>query len=114
MEAKLGGMRMEKCRFGLTGNQLKLLALISMTLDHIGLMFEWLPPETRLLLRIAGRLAFPIFAFMIAEGCRHTRNMKRYFATLVICGVVCQGVYLMFLKSFYMCVFVTFSLSVIL
>lgn len=112
METKLGGMRMGKCRFGLTGNQLKLLALISMTLDHIGLMFEWLPPETRLLLRIAGRLAFPIFAFMIAEGCRHTRDMRRYFTTLAVCGVVCQGVYLVFLKSFYMCVFVTFSLSV--
>ena len=83
-----------------------------MTLDHTGLMFEWLRPDIRLLLRILGRLAFPIFAYMIAEGCRHTRNMGRYFATLVLCGAVCQGVYLVFLRSWYMCVFVTFSLSV--
>ena len=98
--------------FGLTGNQLKLLAVISMTLDHTGLMFEWLQPETRELLRILGRLAFPIFAYMIAEGCRHTRNMGRYFATLAVSGVVCQAVYLVFLRSWYMCVFITFSLSV--
>ena len=59
---------------GLSGNQLKIIALIAMTIDHIGLQF--LPHVT--ILRIIGRLAFPIFAYMIAEGCLHTRNRRRY------------------------------------
>ena len=59
---------------GLTGNQLKLLALITMTIDHIGMiLFPHIP-----LFRIIGRLSMPIFAYMIAEGCRHTRNRKKY------------------------------------
>ena len=49
---------------GLTGNQLKLLALIAMTCDHVGL--QMLPQF--ILLRIIGRLAAPLFACMIAEG----------------------------------------------
>ena len=54
----------------LSGNALKILAAIFMTLDHMGLMlFPHIP-----LLRILGRLALPIFAFMIAEGCKYTRD----------------------------------------
>ena len=53
---------------GLTGNQLKLFAVIVMTIDHIGAV---LYPSV-LWLRIVGRLAYPIFAYMIAEGCAHT------------------------------------------
>ena len=49
---------------GLTGNQLKLIALFAMTCDHVGLQ---LLPDV-LILRILGRLALPIFAYMIAEG----------------------------------------------
>ena len=58
---------------GLSGNQLKLIALITMTVDHMGLILF----DQFILLRIVGRLAFPIFAWMIAEGCRHTRRMGR-------------------------------------
>ena len=49
---------------GLTGNQLKLLALIAMTCDHVGLQ---LLPQF-ILLRINGPLAAPHYAYMIAEG----------------------------------------------
>jgi hypothetical protein len=62
----------------LTGNQLKLLALLTMTCDHIGVS---LFPQA-LWLRVIGRLALPIFAYMIAEGCRHTRNRKRYLLSI--------------------------------
>lgn len=51
---------MEHSAKGLTGNQLKLLAMLAMTLDHIGYI---LLPQVRLL-RIAGRLAFPVFAYI--------------------------------------------------
>ena len=59
---------------GLTGNQLKLIALFAMTCDHVGMQIF---PQL-LWLRMIGRLAMPIYAFMIAEGCRHTRNRKKY------------------------------------
>ena len=59
----------------LTGNHLKLIAAFAMLLDHVGIL---LFPQIRLL-RILGRLAYPIFAFMIAEGCRYTKNKLRYF-----------------------------------
>ena len=94
---------------GLTGNQLKIIAMITMTIDHIGMqLFPHL-----LWLRIIGRLAMPIYAYMIAEGCRHTRDRKKYLLRLLGMGVLCQAVYLVAMGSLYQCILVTFSLSVI-
>lgn len=95
---------------GFTANQLKVLAMISMTLDHIGLML--LPRWT--ILRILGRLAMPIYAYMIAEGCRHTRDRKRYFLRIAGLAALCQAVYFVAEGSLYMCILVTFSLSILL
>ena len=97
-------------RRGLTANQLKLLALLSMTCDHIGLM---LLPQLRLL-RIVGRLAFPIFAFMISEGCRYTAHRARYLCTVLIEGLLCQIVFFFADHSLYQCILITFSLSICL
>lgn len=96
-----------KERTGLTGNQLKLIAMITMTLDHVGLM---LLPQYRIL-RIVGRLAFPIYAYMIAEGCRYTHNKGRYFLRLFTLGMLCQVVYYFAMGSLYQCILITFSLS---
>lgn len=96
--------------FGLSGNQLKILAIISMTCDHVGL--HLLPQFP--ILRIIGRLAFPIFAYMIAEGCRHTKNRTRYFLTVFLTAMVCQIVYLFVMQSLYQSILVTFSLSILL
>ena len=65
---------------GLTGNQLKLIAVITMTIDHIGLAFF---PQ-QMLFRVIGRLAFPIYAYMIAEGCRYTRSMGKYLRGIIL------------------------------
>ena len=97
-------------RFGLTGNQLKILAMIAMTCDHVGVQ---LFPQL-LWLRLIGRLALPVYAYMIAEGCRHTRDRKKYFLRLFGMGVLCQAVYFVAMGSLYMCILITFSLSVIL
>lgn len=93
---------------GLSGNQLKLIAMVCMTVDHVGLML--LPQCT--LLRIIGRLAFPIYAYMIAEGCRYTRSMGRYLSMLLLTAAVCQTVYFCAMGSVYLCIMVTFSISV--
>ena len=101
---------MSKEKLGLTGNTLKLMAIVFMTVDHIGIM---LFPNV-LLLRIIGRLAFPIFAFMIAEGCTYSKNRNRYLLTVAVFAAACQVVYLVAMQSVYMCIFVTFALSIIL
>ena len=96
--------------WGLTGNQLKILALLCMTADHVGLqLFPGVP-----LLRLVGRLAFPIYGWMIAEGCRYTRSRGRYFLRLAGLAAVCQAAYFFAMGSLYQCVLVTFSLSLVL
>ena len=97
-----------KFSFGLTGNQLKIIAMITMTCDHVGL--QLLPRLS--FLRILGRLALPIYAWMIAEGCRHTRSRKRYLMRLASLASLCQIVYFFAMGSLYMCILVTFSLSI--
>ena len=92
----------------LSGNQLKLFALFAMTCDHIG---KQLLPQYPIL-QIIGRLAFPIFACMIAEGCLYTKNRKRYILTMAVTALLCQMVYGVAMGSLYQCVLVTFSLSV--
>lgn len=97
-------------KLGLSNNQLKIIAMITMAMDHVGLVL--LPQVTWL--RILGRLAFPIYAFMIAEGCKHTRNLFRYFCSVFLMAGLCQVVSYFVLGSLLMCVLVTFSLSIFL
>ena len=97
-------------KLGLTGNQLKLIALITMTIDHVG---AHLLPQI-LWLRIIGRLAFPIYAYMIAEGCQHTRNILRYLGSVAGMAALCQVVLYLFNGSLHMYILVTFSLSILI
>lgn len=98
-----------KPKFGsLTGNQLKIIALIAMTCDHVGK--QLLPQAT--VLQIIGRLAFPIFAYMVAEGCIHTKSKKKYLLSMMALATVCQSVYFVVMGSLYQCVLVTFSMSI--
>ncbi len=75
---------MKLCK--MTGNQLKIIALIAMTCDHVG---KILLPQIGIL-QIVGRLAFPIFAYMIAEGCVHTKSKKRYLLTMMGLAAICD------------------------
>lgn len=94
----------------LSGNQLKLIAAAAMLVDHMGLL---LFPHI-VLFRVLGRLAYPIYAFMIAEGCRYTRNKLRYFLLLFGLGAGCQLVYFFFSGDTYLNILLTFSASVLL
>ena len=97
-------------KLALSGNMLKIIAAVSMLIDHIGLIFF---PYLRIL-RIIGRLAMPIFAYMIAEGCRYTKNKLRYFLGVFILGVFCQVVYMLAGGGWYLCMPLSFSLSILL
>ena len=95
----------------LSGNTLKIFAALCMVIDHVGLMFF----PGRIIFRIIGRLAFPIFAFMIAEGAKYTKNKLRYFLLMFSLAAICQIVYFFFDNgSLYMCILVTFSISIVL
>ena len=93
----------------MTGNQLKILALVTMTIDHIGVIL--LPQYP--ILRIIGRFAFPIFAYMIAEGCFYTRNKKRYLGGIVALALLCQLVYFFAMGSFEQSILTTLALGII-
>ena len=94
----------------LSGNLLKIIAAIFMVIDHAGLMLFY----NNATMRILGRLSYPIFAFMIAEGCRYTKNKVKYFALVFGFGVVFQIVYYVAEKSLFMSIFITFALSIMM
>lgn len=93
---------------GLSGNALKLIAAGAMTIDHAGML---LFPQA-LWMRLVGRIAFPIFAYMVAEGCKYTRSRLRYFLTMATLAAACQAVYFAVDGSLYLSVLVTFSLAI--
>lgn len=70
---------------GLSQEGLKLIACVTMLIDHIGAV---LCPMVGL--RIIGRLAFPIYCFLLAEGSAHTRNPMRYGLRLALCMVLSE------------------------
>ncbi|MDO4582059.1 MAG: TraX family protein [Bacillota bacterium] len=69
--------------------QLKLLACAFMLIDHIGYL---LLPQY-LFLRVIGRLAFPIFAYMLANGWRYSGDRRKYLLRLLLFAVLFQPLY---------------------
>ncbi len=69
-------------RKGISGNGLKWIAVLTMLVDHIGLVLYAYTPgmvyEHYRLLRYIGRISFPIYCFLLVEGFYHTRNVRKY------------------------------------
>lgn len=61
---------------------LKILAILAMLLDHIAAVFLSSTTMPYVLMRGFGRIAFPIFCFLIVEGYYHTRDVKKYMIRL--------------------------------
>lgn len=77
---------------------LKIIGIVLMTLDHIAVYLIHAYPY-HLILRSFGRIAFPLFAFMVAEGYAHTHNVTRYWLRLLAGSLiteVCLLVYYLF------------------
>lgn len=72
----------------LTTFHLKLIALLTMTIDHIGYYLIPVSDPNYVWFRFIGRIAFVLFAFLSAEAMAHTRHPWRYVATLAVFGVV--------------------------
>lgn len=92
----------------LSSNALKIIALVTMTIDHIGFI---LFPEI-VWLRIIGRIAFPLYAYLIAEGCKYTKNKLKYFLLIFLLGCFCQIFSYFFGGQTKLNILVTFSFSI--
>lgn len=85
---------------GLSGSSLKLIAIISMIIDHIGVaIVSYLPGiddknglvyASYWILRLIGRIAFPIYLFLIVEGFQYTRNKLLYSIRLFIFAFISE------------------------
>ena len=88
----------------LTGSSLKMIAIITMAIDHTAshllryqeafteplMTYHNHPLTWFFLLRCIGRLSFPIFAFLIVEGFIHTSNRRHYGRNLLICALISE------------------------
>lgn len=70
----------------MNGFYLKMLAVVTMLIDHIGAV---LFPDY-LIFRMIGRLAFPIYCFLIVEGYTYTHNLKKYMSRLLIFAFISE------------------------
>jgi len=107
---------MEKKK-GISGSTLKMIAIVTMLIDHIGAavlarllmvnglgeldqtntdaIMQWLSANgalygTYTVMRMIGRVAFPIFCFLLVEGFVHTHNVKGYLGRLVLFGLLSE------------------------
>lgn len=80
----------------MTAFVLKIVAMFSMTCDHLSyLIFGKFS-----FLNYIGRIAFPIFAFQITEGYVHTSNLKKYFLRLFVFALISQLPFMLFISTY--------------
>ena len=68
---------------------LKLIAIVTMLIDHMGAIFF---PQYRVM-RVIGRIAFPIYAYCLTVGCVYTHDMLRYVQRIVLLALIAQPLY---------------------
>lgn len=94
----------------LSNFDLKIIAIITMTIDHIGAIMY---PNIDIF-RIIGRVSFPIFAFLLVEGFNHTSNKLKYFLRLILFAIITQPIYDYTFNNHELNILFTFSLSFLL
>ncbi len=72
---------------------IKIIACITMVLDHIKYVYE---PSVNFVTLYLGRISFPLFAFLATEGYFHTSNIKKYFQRLITFGIISQIPFMIF------------------
>lgn len=76
----------------LTAFDIKLIAFSLMIIDHVGRLFF---PQATIFI-ILGRLSFPLFAWLAAQGEKHTSDIKKYLFRLILWGIIAQPIYAKF------------------
>ena len=86
----------------LNSNQMKLIAIIAMTIDHITwLVFPGYPGEhLPVVMHITGRITCPIMCYCIAEGYHHSKNITKYTQRLFLFAFISHFAYLFSSTSF--------------
>lgn len=74
----------------LNGFHLKYIALITMTIDHIGAVLFTPGTAVYAILRAYGRISFPVFCFLLTEGYLHTSNHKAYLKRLFLFALISE------------------------
>ena len=81
-----------KEKFYLSGNALKVIAIIAMTIDQLAWMgveeYSQAETPTQIILHSIGRLTAPIMFFFVAEGYRYTRNYLKYLGRMAMLSFV--------------------------
>lgn len=88
---------------------MQIAAMLTMLIDHIGIVF--FPGDA--VWRIIGRIAFPLYAYGIVQGYLHTRSLERYLKRLVLIGIVSQIPYMWALQIVRVNVIGTFLVSLL-
>ena len=85
----------------LNANQLKIIAIIAMLIDHVALSF--LPSKTVLyqIMRAIGKITMPIMCYFIAEGYYKTSNIKKYLLRLILFSLLSHYPFIFYLLSLY-------------
>ena len=85
---------------GLTGSTLKIIAMASMLIDHVaailmtrmyitgGLSYELY--NVILILRLVGRIAFPIYCFLLVEGFTRTKDVRKYLLRMLAFALITE------------------------
>ncbi len=94
---------------------LKIIAMVTMAIDHIAFYFLPHSSTSYIIMRMIGRLAYPIFAYYIAMGYKNTSDLNRYILRMGIFALITQIPFYFFVhKVFYLNVMFTFTLALIM
>lgn len=76
---------------GLSSNNLKIIAIVIMIIDHIaGYLYQKFDQNTYYILRSVGRIAMPLFAYLIVQGFFYTKNLKKYIFRIFCLATITQ------------------------
>lgn len=80
---------------GISSTTIKIIAVVTMLIDHIGaiLITYYDNKIVNFILRLIGRIAFPLFAFCLAEGFAHTSSRKKYAIRLLVAAIISEPAY---------------------
>ncbi|NLB38848.1 MAG: hypothetical protein GX810_06340 [Clostridiales bacterium] len=84
----------ELARVNTDSGLIRTVAILTMIVDHVGVIFF----PSLLWLRVIGRIAFPLFCWGIVVGAVFTRDLRGYALRLLVLAVVCQGAYMLALR----------------
>ena len=79
----------------MTSFEIKVLAALLMVIDHVGIILF----PNQLAFRYIGRLSFPLFAWLLGQGEKHTKDVKAYLLRLITFALISQPIYFILFRT---------------